>query len=89
MNNVPTSGATVAQRLAHELIASARASRIDEDARHGAERVLLDSLACALGASDSPAVQAGQSDWPARPSRRFSGRGKAAQSWGRRWSIRP
>ncbi len=58
MNKVSTSGTTVAQRLARELIASARSSQIDEDARHGAERVLLDSLACALGAIDSPPVQA-------------------------------
>lgn len=50
--------ATVAGRLAAGIARSRRSPAIDETARHGAERILLDSLACALGAHRSPAVEA-------------------------------
>lgn len=57
--------ATVASRLAAALTVSANAPSISEWDAHAAGRVLLDTFACALGASGSPAVEAARR-WAAR-----------------------
>lgn len=63
---------TVAQKLAAEIALSMRTPTFTDDERHGAERVLLDSFACALGAHRSEAVEAAR-----RWARRLEGRPQA------------
>ncbi len=50
---------TLVGKLAHQ-IAAVKTMQLAPEIVHATERVLLDSLACALGASDSPAVRAGR-----------------------------
>lgn len=65
MRERPVLSPTVAQRLAAEIARSMRTPAITEAELHGAERVLLDSLACALGACRSEAVEAARG-WASR-----------------------
>jgi 2-methylcitrate dehydratase len=70
--SAPPPRPSVTQRLAAEIARSMRAPTISEEARHGAERVLLDSFACALGAHRSEAVEAAR-----RWARRLDGKPQA------------
>jgi len=71
----PTMSETIAQRLAAR-IATLEAQRIPDEVVHAVERVLLDSLACAMGAHANPSVRALR-----RSVQRMSGSGNATL-WG-------
>jgi 2-methylcitrate dehydratase len=59
------SGQSVAERLAAQICRASAEPVADRKVIHEVERVLLDSLACALGATDSPSVRAAR-DWAHR-----------------------
>jgi 2-methylcitrate dehydratase len=63
---------SVATKLAEALVAAAKAP-VDDTVMHATERLLLDTLACGLGAVDSPAPRATR-----RWAKRINGGGEAA-----------
>ena len=78
-------GQSIVEKLAAQICRAAAEPVADRKVIHAVERVLLDSLACALGATDSPAVRAARA-WAnlmgGRPSATLLGTGEQSSASG-------